>query len=507
MRQESIRIARYAILLLGLLSGFVGANHAQTPTVASSPSLSSGVQYVAPTCSGGAPCTQTNDGLSPGSAKWDTDAGQAINDAYAALPGTGGVIYLLSFGGCSNFSTPIALSTSGKHVSIIGIGVNTTCLNYTPSTGTAFSLATGSAGFGQNDALENFSLETGTEGSTANGLVIGSNNVGAPYTKVDGVSVWGFRYDLVDNSYGVVLTNTNLLSCSSVSDSIAFQTERSGSTAGDDTRIHASAFAGCATLLLVGDVNPLFADGLVLANATSTWVDITNGGLFCNGCHWFNDTGTANWFTTSGNLIISNSQFEDSASTGASESYAVETGGFTIITNSVLYTAGHSVTEFLNVAGGNVFVSNFANTTPAQIPKLTNDYSDPYAQTALFSGGFTTGDILTAQAGPVLYVRDGGGIPAQSLFQAGAAPALQVGGTPALQSRDGFSAGNCKMSGGQCSHFFTNPYTSAPVCTVSSAGQVSLPPSVSASATTITVTDAHAPDGTVMNWTCYPRAN
>lgn len=484
MQQGTKWVGLSVVLMVVLLSGFAVSS---SQTISSSPDPSAGVQYVAPTCSGGMPCTPLNDGLSAGSAKWDTDAGKAINDAYAALPPTGGVIYVMALGGCSNFSTPINLSANGKFVTIVGTGVETTCLNYTPSSGTAFTLNTGTAGgAGQNDRLENFSLQTSTQGSTANGLVV----VSAPYSKLDGISINGFRNDLIDDTYGLVLTSTNLLSCSSVSDSIAFQTGPNGSKTGDDTRISASEFQGCATLLtIIGNENPVWADGLILANASSTSVVVAQGGLFCNRCHWFNHSGTANWFNTAANLVVSNSQFEDGASSGASASYGTETAGFTSISNSVLFSAGHSVTEFLSTTGGNVYFSNFINTTPLLIPELTNGYSDPYARTVLHSGYFTTGHVLTAEAsGPSFYVQDGGGVPA-------------------LQGGNGLSAGNCTISGGQCFHVFASPYNSAPVCTVSSTLQNSNPPTVSASATTVTIMDSRAPSGAVMNWICYPFAN
>src|SRR6185437_11127500 len=291
----------------------------------------------------------------------------------------------------------------------------TTRLNYAPSTGTALTLATGNVGVGHDD-LENFSLRTIAEGSTAIGLVIGQDGVAAPAATLDGISISGFQDDVIDNSYGVVLTNTSLLSCSSAFNSIAFQTGLTGSEGGDDTRIHASYFESCATLLAIRNENPVWADGLVLSKASTTSVDVPSGGLFCDRCHWFNQSGSAHWFTNGGgNLILTNSQFEDGSSTGTSTSYGTVTAGFTIITNSVLYSGGHSVTEFVNIAGGNIYLSHFANTTPQLIPKLTNGgYSGAYARGAIQGGG-------------------------------------------------GISAGSCTITSGQCSHTFAEPYYSPPV--------------------------------------------
>jgi hypothetical protein len=462
MQSVAKRTLRCAILLIALFWGFTGIRGA-AQTHSSSPDPSAGVQYVAPICSGGAPCISSNDGLSPGSAKWDTDAGKAIDDAYAALPPTGGVIYVLSLGGCSNFSSPIDLTTQGKYVTIIGNGVATTCLNYTPSTGTALTLATGKVGIGHDD-LENFSLRTNTEGSLAIGLVIGQNGVAAAYATLSGILISGFQDDVIDNSYGVALTNTSLFSCSSASNSIAFQTGTTGSEYGDDTRIHASQFGSCATLLAIRNENPVWADGLVLYKASKTSVDVPSGGFFCDRCHWFNESGTAHWFTNGGgNLIVNDSQFEDGSSTGTSRSYGTITAGFTIITNSVLFSGGHSVTEFVHITAGNIYLSNFANTTPQLIPKLTNGgYSGAYAQGAIQGGG-------------------------------------------------GITAGTCTISNGQCSHTFAEPYYSSPVCTAT-AGSSSQTPTASAvtvsdSSTAVSVTETGASDGTSVNWMCYPATD
>jgi hypothetical protein len=171
--------------------------------------------------------------------------------------------------------------------------------------------------------------------------------------------------------------------------------------------------------------------------------------------------GTAHWFSTAANLIVTDSQFEDNSSTGASTSYATETAGYTIITNSVLFSAGHSVAEFMNITGGNLFLANFANTTPQLIPKLSDGQQDG------------------------------------------------VHGQAAIQGAGGISAGSCTISGGQCSHTFAEPYSSAPICTVTvnTTVQVVVQPALTDSPTAVTITDQRASDGTVMNWICYPVAN
>jgi hypothetical protein len=43
--------------------------------------------------------------------------------------------------------------------------------------------------------------------------------------------------------------------------------------------------------------------------------------------------------------------------------------------------------------------------------------------------------------------------------------------------------------------------------TVNSPVQIASPPAVSDSSTAVTIRDTMAPDGTMMNWMCYPVAN
>jgi hypothetical protein len=75
---------------------------------------------------------------------WGTgDIGSQINNAYAALPATGGTISLVpqASGACYNFSTPIQFATVGKYAILQGLAPSTStnsnpggaCLNFTPT--------------------------------------------------------------------------------------------------------------------------------------------------------------------------------------------------------------------------------------------------------------------------------------------------------------------------------------------------------------------------------------
>ena len=65
-----------------------------------------------------------------------TDVGAQVNAAYADLPDHGGAIYLNEGG---TFSTPIAFTTPGKPVLLVGLPGDVVTLTYTGTGGTALT--------------------------------------------------------------------------------------------------------------------------------------------------------------------------------------------------------------------------------------------------------------------------------------------------------------------------------------------------------------------------------
>lgn len=369
------------------------------------------------------------------------DIGTAINSAYAALGSSGGRIVLPP--GTYSYSTPIVLSTTGKSVTVEGNNTVATVLLYTPSTGTALTLGA------SYSSLEHFSLETTTAGSTATGLSVLSS---ADSSREVRFNISGFAIDTNDGAYSLSVLQSTINSCSTAAGSIGFETTGTA----DETHIVSSEFrSGCATLLKLGNANPLWGSGLTLSNATSLWVDVGTGHLYCTQCHWFNASATANWFSNAGGVVqINDSQFEDDSATGSSASYATQSSGFLAMSDSTLYSGGHTVTQFVNVTGGDAQLTNILNNSPTQIPSLNGFYPDSSAR-AVVTGA------------------------------------------------NGLSAGTITLSGGAGSHTFSVAYSTAPVCT---ANDTTAANAVKVSSSTTAVTLAGTTTD-VIAWSCSPSAN
>ncbi len=111
------------------------------------------------------------------------DIGAKLNAAYAALPTTGGRITIPS--GLWVYTTPVVFGTNGKEVYIScasGGGASNnflggTILDYTPSTGDAFTINTGQYVTG-GSGMENCDIEgsNGTSARTTNGITLGGTN-------------------------------------------------------------------------------------------------------------------------------------------------------------------------------------------------------------------------------------------------------------------------------------------------------------------------------------------
>lgn len=144
------------------------------------------------------------------------DIGAQINAAYAALPSTGGFIYVIpqSNGACYSFTTPITFTTSGKYPTLSGLAAvsNTAgnqpggaCLNYTPVTATtAMTLDyvqgvgggnTPTGGIRDLQLTNTLSYTNGGPGggSSATGIACGGTNGGAQQAFFSNLTIRGFN--------------------------------------------------------------------------------------------------------------------------------------------------------------------------------------------------------------------------------------------------------------------------------------------------------------------------
>jgi hypothetical protein len=118
-----------------------------------------------------------------------SEMGAWVNAAYAALPSSGGEIYIPA--GSYSYTTPIVMATSHKPVRLSGAGVHATDLVYTPSTGTAITVDTGTSNF--SDELKGFRLVGPGNATTTTGIACGSaTNNGSIFSVYDLIQVAAF---------------------------------------------------------------------------------------------------------------------------------------------------------------------------------------------------------------------------------------------------------------------------------------------------------------------------
>lgn len=131
-----------------------------------------------------------------------TDVGDAINTAYAALPSTGGTIFVQN--GTYTFTTPIVFGTDGKIASLIGASAGSTYLQYTPTSGNAITLNFGlDQGLHRPSQIANFTLmgttsfvyDTTANTRTSVGVYVGGANA-APLVHMHDMMINGFGTQL-----------------------------------------------------------------------------------------------------------------------------------------------------------------------------------------------------------------------------------------------------------------------------------------------------------------------
>lgn len=130
-----------------------------------------------------------NAAMFPGS-----DIGAKTNAAYAALPSTGGEIYIPA-GACLSFSTPIVFGTLHKPVTLRGAGSPATCLTYTGTTGVAITVNVGVQS--RINRLEDFQLNgSGVGNATTGTLIGGSNDTGTESMRMSRMMITNFGLGL-----------------------------------------------------------------------------------------------------------------------------------------------------------------------------------------------------------------------------------------------------------------------------------------------------------------------
>lgn len=346
-------------------------------TTSLKPMTTDGIQFVSPLNG-----MDSNDGLSWGSAK------QSIAAAYAGLPAGGGTITIASTATmptqCLPFTTTIALTGSGKPVTIRGVGAEATILCYT-GPGPAMTVDTGTS-----TTIEDLYLEDNNAGNTATGILVGPTN-GCNKCSFLRVNLGGFHIGVDDHGYGT-LWNLNQIAClQGDATSIGFEQD----TSSDDTRISDAEIRLCNNGIYHHDNGTMWVNSTVLWGHTVS-VNMDGGGNFyCVLCHWYNppaQTTAANWLTaTTGTnyIVISNSSFDTLKTAAATlTQFMTVTGGTFVFQNNLLFSTAETVTRFVTFS-----------TAPAvtQVPGNSNNVIKTLTTIPAFSNVAPPANMLVYQ--------------------------------------------------------------------------------------------------------------
>jgi hypothetical protein len=307
------------------------------------------------------------------------DIGAWLNAAYAALPATGGKIWVMqkAAGGCYSFTTPIVMSVLGKYPDIEGFGngqVDLTgghgaCLNYTPtSAGTAWVMdyanlsALGGTGHGIKNItlINNQCVTTGGCGSSAVGFAAGTVNSGTYEALFTNFGIYGFTrafQDLNNKSVNETLVNPVF-----ESNSIAMVVKSptgvhisGGTIAGNNSGIVCNDTTSSPEMEIFG--TQFFSNGTDIDCSNNTGPP---GIIDCHACHFEKSAGATTSLMVIGDVdfIQVGGVMEDDSTTGTTATMVSTTGQKLIIDGPTALTGGRTVTSFavINspIAGGRI---------------------------------------------------------------------------------------------------------------------------------------------------------
>lgn len=411
------------------------------------------------------------------SAGWTgSDAGAWINAAYADLPSSGGFIHLAGAASCYSQATAIAFNTANKPATLVGDGSSASCLNYTPTTGTAVLLDWGTServAYGLRDVFLSGSGNT----NTTTGVQLGSTN-GSELALLDNMKIESFGTGVGDalNSSFLVTVRNSVVSGNKKNISITQALENFRIEHSTISNFSNANQAGCLTISN-GDVNisdtsmdscQLTVSGLAAVNVTGGHMENPNSDAY----DFVSFTGT-NSLRMTGVFML-----QDLVSSPNAEQVSINGNGTFTWTNSH-YFSGATQTNFIKIAGGN----------PSIFASGNDDSSSAYSGGWL--GGSTTGRIDT--------VPD----PSTGISKTGQ---LSVTGMLAPLRLNPTDKGVCTMSAGTCTaQALGSTYLGAPFCLLSWTGGGTLTGILKIASTTTTVTPSSSvgSDTAQVNWACY----
>jgi hypothetical protein len=333
---------------------------------------------------------------------WGTgDIGSQINNAYAALPASGGTIVVIpqSTGACYSYTTPIVLTTLHKYVTLQGSSISNdsppgsgSCLNYTPTNSTAaitldYMNASGSQ-FPAGTGLRNFTLSnngcitSSGCGSSATAIAIGNTHGGAYGATMENVSVFGF---------GTVFSVTNVATVGITWINPVFTANTLVFNLGNINGNHivGGIINGNGKVLfqVANTTSELYDEGTTYFSnpGSPASFDYTSGGLtssasFTN-CHFesFQVGGTgANFFSGAVDLRLDSGIMEDDYSSGTGN-WFINPSGYSLMIDGTKFLSRRPYTQIVLTTSGTRAHLRPINGSPAIIANWVGGSSTAYA--------------------------------------------------------------------------------------------------------------------------------
>jgi len=342
-----------------------------------------------------------------------SDIGDETNKAYAALPASGGTIWVMptSGGTCYNFSTPIAFTTKGKYVVLQSLApaipasgaLTGACLNYTPTTATSAitmdyedgTLTNPPPQHGLRDItlVNNQCIATGGCGSSATGIAVGNTNAGIQNATMEYVSIYGF---------GTGYLNTNLGSSDVRWFHSLFQANVVAKKIGSIGDFgNGETFSGNGQVFLAATSttpelhweNMTIFGNTVLPVLDFTAVGATPANFYCSLCHFENGASTSQdikYIAGSVDVQIVGGVMESDSTVGGPSSWFISCSGSSLTIDGTIFKSPINVTQAVLMNSPCRAVIKAVNYNPSTIPAAFVGGANAAFATVLNSAGPST---------------------------------------------------------------------------------------------------------------------
>ncbi|MGB8064574.1 MAG: hypothetical protein WCF26_21985 [Candidatus Sulfotelmatobacter sp.] len=312
------------------------------------------------------------------------DIGAQINAAYAALPSTGGTIYILPESGCYNFSTPVLLNTVGKPAALVGVSpanpTGGTCLNYLPTTTTTAITLDYTLPIGAETpvpALTNIYLlnnscgatTIGGCGSSAVGVTTGGTNGGAFGARFSNSTIEGF-------GTAINLADARGVGWAVEFDNFVLRSNTVGlilATLHENTHWFGGVCIANGTCIVDDTGSDVYLYGVSI-DSNAAGLAGNFGHYHCIGCHFENlGLTTLNFVNLTGGYVdLVSGYYLDNLTSGTIEQMFTLVNAVAHISGITIFTTGRTITNLFNLSGASTVSGDYFTSVSSLIPNICN---------------------------------------------------------------------------------------------------------------------------------------